>query len=263
MHELNMRFLKKSRRRLQPGDVFCYSILPERYHYGRVICTDAMLGKSTRNLLLLYFYRATSSVLTEVPELNRDDLLIPPVLAVDRAWWDGYFMHVDHRDIKSEDRLAVNCFYWEFWNKYMDEYGHQLNARYEPCGFYGITGYGVIDRSICMALGLETRLIEGDSSLEGCEPLSDLITNRRAVTIRIRLPYCGAKEVDQSRIEDAVNLALRKTSDAAWEASESHKTAFIMDYRVKPGRVITAVKTIRRVLSALGIVDAELLLVKE
>lgn len=161
--ELFLQFLKKSRRRPQAGDIFCFKILSDCYHFGRVICNDATMGPSTGNvLLLLYFYTSSSPSPHEVPKLSRDQLLIPPVLTVHRAWLDGYFMTVGNRPVTSEDRLPVNCFYWDFGQEYRDEYDQLLPCKFEPCGQFVIAGYGAIAQDLARALGLHVTIDDED-----------------------------------------------------------------------------------------------------
>jgi len=153
---LNMKILRRSRKPVQPGDVFVLQILADQFHFGRVIQTDInMMGKN----VLVYIYHETNSDKRQIPVLDRQDLLVPPLIVGKFMWTRGYFETVSHRALSSEDVLPVHC----FWTpslldptkiKYFDEDGKELRERVEPCGFHALSLEGSVDNQISDALGI-------------------------------------------------------------------------------------------------------------
>lgn len=194
----NMRILVKSRKRPKPGDVFVFQVEEGRLRFGRVISADARVGPM-QNCLLLYIYRASSAEKHRIPNLSKDDLLIPPVMTNSLAWSKGYFETVEHRPLRQEDVLPVHCF-WSCANqRYYDDNNSELRRRSEPCGFYGLAGYRAIDDEISKALGIP--LAPEDDR----EP--DVLEGGMRITMDAAdLAQTGIKGRDQ--IEDALDKAL-------------------------------------------------------
>ena len=155
---LNMRILKRSRKAPRAGDVFVLKILKDRYHFGRVIRTDTHIG-FWDNVILIYLYKDTSSSKLDLPELNKNRLLIPPQ-GIDRApWVRGYFETIAHSPITKADVLRVHCFCSPgsegySGEKYYDDEGRRLRRRIEPCGVFGLGTDGTIDDEMSDALGI-------------------------------------------------------------------------------------------------------------
>lgn len=121
--------------RPRPGDVFAMQPENQVFIYGRVIRTDAAVGDIDR-CLLVYIYRRVSSVLKPVPRLDRNDLLLPPVLTGDDMFALDYAKIIVRAPLTSEDVLPVHCFR-DSDGVYHDEYNHILPGIVEPCGIYG------------------------------------------------------------------------------------------------------------------------------
>lgn len=153
MIETNMRMLTPSRKHLKPGDIFVLQMRDNEFIFGRVIRTDARVQTYGPDVLV-YIYNAFSRDKNQIPVLDKNDLLIPPVITNKTGWLDGYFEVIAHRDLAEEDILQPHCFFSMHSQRYYDEYDHELPERVEPCGLYGLAGYRAIDNEVSDALGI-------------------------------------------------------------------------------------------------------------
>ncbi len=160
----NLEFLKKSRKRLKPGDIFVLKPKGHDYYFARVIDTDAESGFGPGNAVLIYIYNATSKDKNNIPQLDKNNLLIPPTMINRLGWSRGYFENVSFRELTEEDVLDVHCF-WDpplkgfskgrfSKGRYMNEKGQQLDGPYDPVGQYGLGNYRVVDVEISEVLGI-------------------------------------------------------------------------------------------------------------
>lgn len=164
-HEnINLEFLKKSKKILRPGDIFVLKPKGHDYYFGRVIDTNVESGFGSGNAILIYIYNVTSNDKSKVPELRKENLLIPPAMINRLGWSRGYFENVMFKELAKEDILEVHCF-WDpplkgisggelSKGKYMNEKGEQLDGPHEPVGQYGLGNHRVIDDAISKALGI-------------------------------------------------------------------------------------------------------------
>lgn len=152
---MNLGVLKRTRRAPQAGDIFVMQPPDGRFLYGRVISTSAAIGPM-KDCILIYIYRPRSSEKMVVPELNSDDLLVPPMLTNKLAWSKGFFELIDNRPLTPEDRLPQHCFArsWTTPPQYFDDIGNQRSEPVQPVGEYGLQSYRTIDDRIPTALGL-------------------------------------------------------------------------------------------------------------
>jgi len=150
---MNLAVLNKTRRTPEAGDVFVMKPPDGQYLYGRVIATDANpLGVGGG--LLIYVYRARSEAKTPPPALDRDALLVPPMMTNNQPWTKGYFEHLENRPLTPMDRLAQHCFKDDVRGGYRDEHGNRLPAAVEPVGVWGLQSFRTIDDEISKALGI-------------------------------------------------------------------------------------------------------------
>jgi hypothetical protein len=149
---MNMQVIRKSRKRAIPGDIFVYQLPDNLYRYGRIIRTDVS-GGGFSSCILLYFYRLDSWQKTPIPDLDKDDLLIPPQMTDRYFWTHGYFETIEHRELGQEDVWPVHCFWDLVYKRYVDEYGDPLARRYEPCGTFLYRTKITLDDDISKALG--------------------------------------------------------------------------------------------------------------
>ena len=154
MNIVNMLVLKKSRKPLKAGDVFVFKMPATPFFFGRVIRTDALIGP-IRDNTLIYLYRASSPDKTKVPELSKNELLVPPIMTNRQAWLKGYFENVANRPLKPEELLESHCFFDDIWGRFYDDQNNELPGRIEPCGEYGLHSYRTIDDAVSKALGVK------------------------------------------------------------------------------------------------------------
>jgi len=155
--EPNLRVLKRSRKKLQAGDVFAMLPPDGRFLYGRVIDTDANpLGVG--GAILLYIYTVRSETKTPPPRLALGDLLLPPLMTNRLPWSRGYFETVRSATLAAEDRLKQHCFREELGRRsgdwYFDERGQRLPGPVPPVGEWCLHSYRTIDDAVCEALGI-------------------------------------------------------------------------------------------------------------
>ena len=147
--------LQKSRRRLQPGDIFAMAPSDGKYLYGRIIATNANpLGVGGG--VLVYIYKARSTDKRKVPDLMCGQLLVAPIITNRLGWSRGYFEFVENRALTAMDCLRQHCFVraWSTPVQYFDETGKSLPGPTEPVGQWGLYGHEAIDEEVCAALGL-------------------------------------------------------------------------------------------------------------
>jgi hypothetical protein len=149
----NLKVLKRSRKELNPGDIFAFQIKEGEYMFGRVIRTDAMIH-SMEDCILIYIYNDVSKDKNNIPKLDKNNLLIPPIMTNKRPWTMGYFETIDHKPLIEVDVLQPHCFRDPTFGKYYDEYNNELPSKIKPCGMQALHSYRTIDDEISDALGI-------------------------------------------------------------------------------------------------------------
>jgi hypothetical protein len=149
----NLQVLAPSRRAIRPGDVFVFKPASMPFFFGRVIRTDATVG-GFPNGILVYLYAVSSTDKTRVPELRRDELLLPPLATNRLPWSRGYFETVASRPLTESDVLPVHCFR-SSTGRCFDEAGNPIEVPVEPMGEFALQSYRSIDDLVSDALGIE------------------------------------------------------------------------------------------------------------
>ena len=150
---MNLAVLKKSRRAPQEGDIFVVRPPDGQFLFGRVIDTNAKPFGADFRGVLIYIYRARSSVKTPVPELLRGQLLLPPKMTNRLPWSRGYFERLENRPLSAMDRLSQHCFK-DTLGGYRDQAGNVVPGPVEPVGLFALSSYRTIDDAISEALGI-------------------------------------------------------------------------------------------------------------
>lgn len=156
---MNLAVLKKTRRALEVGDIFAMRPPDGQFLFGRVIGVDAnLLGFGGRGgvegaLALIYIYAVRAAAKLPVPELVREQMLVPPMITNRKPWTRGYFEHLENRAIAPMDRLSQHCFVNAF-GKHVDEMGMPVPGPATPMGVFGIHSFRTIDDEISKALGI-------------------------------------------------------------------------------------------------------------
>jgi len=150
----NFEFLEKSRKELRPGDIFVLKPKGHDYYFGRVINTNAESGFGPGRAVLIYIYNATSRDKTQIPKLDKNNLLIPPEMINRLGWSRGYFENVGFKKLTKNDVLDVHCFWDPLRKRYINEKKQVLDGPHEPVGRYGLGNYLTVDDQVSDALGI-------------------------------------------------------------------------------------------------------------
>ena len=149
---MNLTVLRKTRPVLDPGDIFVMQPPDGAFLYGRVIAIDASIGP-IEPCILIYVYRARSNEKSRIPELVREQLLVPPIMTNRRPWTMGYFEPLEKRPLQPVDRLSQHCFK-DSRGWYFDENSNRLAKPIEPVGTWGLDSFRTIDDAVSTALGI-------------------------------------------------------------------------------------------------------------
>lgn len=151
--QVNLEKLKSSRIKTKPGDIFVFRPKGHDYFFGMTISVEAKIG-GFKDCVLIYLYNVHSKDKYQMPELNKNNLLVSPIITNYLAWSRGYFETVGYKPLSKDDLLQPNCFHCKVFNAYFNEHGDKLDKAYEPVGIYGLSGYMGIAVKISHALGI-------------------------------------------------------------------------------------------------------------
>ncbi|MBX3408090.1 MAG: hypothetical protein KF869_15145 [Phycisphaeraceae bacterium] len=164
-----MTILKPSREKRLPGDVFTFRIPAIGWLFGRIIRTDANV-MNTPTAVLIYVYKYVVKDPSDIPELRKEDLLLPPLFVNAKPWTIGYFKRIRREPVKSDDIWSPHCFYSPSSNKYFDEYFHEI-ARSEPCGDRSLGNHITFDDDVSQALGIP---LASDDPVDSSSPYESI-----------------------------------------------------------------------------------------
>lgn len=149
---MNLAVLEKSRKRLRSGDLFALKPVRGAFLFGRVIQTGVNAGGfPTANLI--YIYRTRSRRKDQVPELRRDELLVPPIMTNNLPWRRGYFEPIGHESLSPDDVLPQHHFQ-DPDGRSFDQNGREIDDPQPPIGSWGLDSFRTIDDKVSEALGL-------------------------------------------------------------------------------------------------------------
>lgn len=150
---VNMKVLKKSKSHPKVCDIFIFQMKDDtRFFYGRVIRKDAKVGPFEK-LILIYIYNSFSEEKDTIPELNKKNLLIPPLMTNSLPWTRGYFETISNRPFDNNDIFEKHCFK-DISGRFFDEYNNPFDSAFEPCGQRGVNSFRTIDDKVSKALGI-------------------------------------------------------------------------------------------------------------
>ncbi|WP_332602558.1 Imm26 family immunity protein [Arthrobacter sp. S2(2024)] len=153
--QTNMRILKPTRKKPRLGDVFVLQMPDDKYSFGRVVSTSAMVGGRIQSQLIYVFeIRSASKDLPARSELRSDHLLVPPMMTNLLPWSRGYLETIAHLPFEPGEVLSQHCFYDSFFQKYVDELGNDLPGPVEPVGELGLQSFRTIDDAVSAGLGI-------------------------------------------------------------------------------------------------------------
>ncbi len=147
---MQLAVLQKSKRAPLVGDVFAFRAADQAYRFGRVISTTAVAGP-THGCVLVYLYGAKSRDKTRVPKLERDALLLPPMMTTRAPWTHGYFEHVKTATVRTRDVLPQHAFR-DARGTLVDDEGRPLEAASAPVGELRLWDVEAIDAAIAGAI---------------------------------------------------------------------------------------------------------------
>lgn len=160
MRGMNLQVIDPSRKRILQGDVFVMKVSENQYIFGRVIRSGSEV-KLIEGAMLVYIYGTVFSDKNVVPFLDKENLLVPPLLIARTPWSKGYFVTVEHKPLNEQDILPVHCFEGSSRPpRYFNEFGFQLPFRVDPCGHLALTLLGGINDCVCEALGIPVAEID-------------------------------------------------------------------------------------------------------
>ena len=153
--KVNFRQFKRSKPKLQPGDIFSYSYAKDEYRFGRIVLADHQSGPMP-GADLIYFYRqSTTRPVPDRREMKITDLLIEPVWTNRQGWTRGYFLHVAPSTFEANELPDIHCFHSNvFGGKFLDQNRHFLAEKTEPCGEWMLVSYRWVDDRLSDALGI-------------------------------------------------------------------------------------------------------------
>lgn len=148
--------LKKSRKKPKTGDIFVMQVKSDLYYYGKVIKTEI---KSLNPLLqewnLVYIYNYSTRDIQDCGQINKQDLLLPPLVTNHKGWYDGYFLTIGNEEV-SEEELNFDYGYWDDIRKvYRNEEGTILEKQPKFVARFSLVSYGGIGRGIHRILNNE------------------------------------------------------------------------------------------------------------
>jgi hypothetical protein len=153
--DTNLKILKPSRRPVREGDVFAFAVDDERYFFGRVIRMNVSVGGFPGGILI-YLYRTASTSKEQVPRLQKEELLLPPLATNRLPWSRGYFETIASPELRPSDVLARHCFV-TVKGEYLDEMSQPMTSPVEPVGEYSLHSFRSIDDVVSEALGIPQR----------------------------------------------------------------------------------------------------------
>ena len=134
-----MMVLEASRKKIKAGDLFVFQMSQEvnLYRFGLVIKNDFNLGPFP-NCNLVYLYEASSKFIDEVPELNREKLLIPPFVTNNLAWSKGFFLTIGNI-VPGEAEIFSEHFFRDTSGNLYNDSGVRVKKSSRTCGNLGST----------------------------------------------------------------------------------------------------------------------------
>jgi hypothetical protein len=90
----NLRLLKRSYKKLIPGDIFAMLLPDGRYLFGRVILSDLPAAKApmpTSNLIYIYKVQSNKKAPPPIQALKPENLLIAPEFINRMPWTEEWY----------------------------------------------------------------------------------------------------------------------------------------------------------------------------
>nr|HPG67948.1 hypothetical protein [Candidatus Hydrogenedentota bacterium] len=110
----------------------------------------------TRYSQVIYIYQHITANKKPPSELRKEDILLLPKIINHLPWGRGYFETVANWPIREGDVYERHCFKDTIYKipKYYDELGNEVPNRFEPCSFFGLSSYAVVDYELSQHMGI-------------------------------------------------------------------------------------------------------------
>jgi hypothetical protein len=156
--------MKTSRKKPKNGDIFVVQPNSKVYYYGHVIETNIQSKNPFINgmcLVFIYNYKTNELLLPGIKDLERNGLLIPPVVVNYRGWTKGYYFTIGNLPSEQIKTKYDYGFWSTITRRYYSLTGEELKHRPQYRDIYGLSSYGYIGRTIHRLLnGLELIEVE-------------------------------------------------------------------------------------------------------
>ncbi len=152
--ELVLIPLKKSRKAIKAGDLFRMKTVEGKFYFGRVINPETNIANMD-NTILCYVYSASSDDGDSIPNLSKDDLLIPP-FGIDKSPWSrsGCFETIRNEPLLDGDVREKHIFKNPLRDVFYDEYENETQYSGDYFSYSVLHNDITIDWNIGKALGL-------------------------------------------------------------------------------------------------------------
>lgn len=140
---------EKQKKWPKEGDVFYFKLSDDRFGYGMVALGKIDVGPF-KNAIVIYIYDNFMPSLDESIVLNKENLLLPPIITDASCWKNGYFVTFKNLDPNSRDIYPEHYFKNPIMDIVFDSHGTEVNLLTDniPVGRESIQFHKNIIRSI-------------------------------------------------------------------------------------------------------------------
>lgn len=148
--------MKKSSKKPQEGDVFALQPIKGKFYFGKVIQTNLKSRDSFINGMTLIYIYDYSSLAKETPlDLEREELLISPMIVNNQLWLKGYFETIGNVQISEKEKNLDFAFWDTLKEEYVDINGHVLKDEPQYWSVYGLGSYGIVGKEVKKAIEIQ------------------------------------------------------------------------------------------------------------
>ncbi|WP_460853404.1 Imm26 family immunity protein [Nocardioides montaniterrae] len=149
--QTNLRVLKASRKKPEPGDIFALQPARDLFLFGQVVLADFYGPMPNTYLIYVYDHKSASSE-PDLGKLVPERLLVAPLFINRIPWTKGLFENVTRREL---DGHVLQHHRFRDWNgQVVDEHGEVSVARRGLVGQYALSSYRWLDDHVSDALGI-------------------------------------------------------------------------------------------------------------